>query len=372
ALKRWFKTDEKPREHAHHHKPREHEREHGRKPEVAETVTPSVVPAPAPAAATQPQKKVTAAPMPSLANVKFGDTSTNEILAVNPSDELLKRAAALKFSIEPAIAIGSLDATVQRLLPPAGMDPAAARDLLSREADKSKLESNLVYRPYRPQADEKPQTRPPSEINPETSPACSGDRCYGRKSIRWSVALNRCTSGVRIGLIDTAVDLAHPSLKSSEIYARSFRRGPLSKHPVRHGTSTLAILAGAPGSPVAGLLPFSPYYVADIFFADERGEPASDTLSMLLALDWMRDSGVRVVNMSIAGPHDPLMERAINKLAKKGMIFVAAAGNNGADGPALYPAAYGNVIAVSAVARDLRSYAHANRGGHIDLVAPGV
>ena len=55
---------------------------------------------------------------------------------------------------------------------------------------------------------------------------------------------------------------------------------------------------------------------------------AADTLSLLKALDWMKSFGVKVVNMSFSGPRDQLVAEAIEKLSMRGIIFVAAAGND--------------------------------------------
>ena len=81
---------------------------------------------------------------------------------------------------------------------------------------------------------------------------------------------------------------------------------------------------------------------------------------------------VKVVNMSFSGPRDELVAEAIEKLSKKGIVFVAAAGNEGPTAAPSYPAAYPQVIAVTAVTKDLHNYRYANRGDHIDVAAPGV
>jgi subtilisin family serine protease len=54
------------------------------------------------------------------------------------------------------------------------------------------------------------------------------------------------------------------------------------------------------------------------------------------------------------------------------MIFVAAAGNNGPKAAPVYPAAYPDVIAVTATDEDDTLYAKANRGEYIFIAAPGV
>ncbi len=60
------------------------------------------------------------------------------------------------------------------------------------------------------------------------------------------------------------------------------------------------------------------------------------------------------------------MAEAIAKLSAKGMVFVAAVGNDGPTAEPAYPAAYPQVIAVTAVKADRRIYPFANRGRHID------
>jgi subtilisin family serine protease len=81
---------------------------------------------------------------------------------------------------------------------------------------------------------------------------------------------------------------------------------------------------------------------------------------------------VAVANLSFAGPPDDAVHHAVRELTKAGIVVVAAAGNEGPSAPPSYPAAYEEVIAVTAVDRDLAAYRYASRGDHIDLAAPGV
>jgi subtilisin family serine protease len=93
---------------------------------------------------------------------------------------------------------------------------------------------------------------------------------------------------------------------------------------------------------------------------------------ILKSLDFAASHGAQVVNMSFAGPKDPLVERGIAAAATKGMVLVAASGNAGPKSPPLYPAANPNVIAVSATDAHDRLFPASNRGGHIAVAAPGV
>lgn len=76
--------------------------------------------------------------------------------------------------------------------------------------------------------------------------------------------------------------------------------------------------------------------------------------------------------MSLSGPANALLEQVVRRLSERGMVIVAAAGNGGPKAGPAYPAAYAEVIAVTAVDRMKRPYRRAGRGEHIDLAAPGV
>jgi subtilisin family serine protease len=98
----------------------------------------------------------------------------------------------------------------------------------------------------------------------------------------------------------------------------------------------------------------------------------SNSYVILKALDYAGLHGAQIINMSFAGPKDPIVDRAIAAAAEKGIILVAAAGNAGAKSPPLYPAANPNVIAVSATDAHDKLFEASNRGSYIALAAPGV
>ena len=86
----------------------------------------------------------------------------------------------------------------------------------------------------------------------------------------------------------------------------------------------------------------------------------------------MRTSGAKLINMSFSGPQDDLVQARITAMRTQGFVFTAAAGNEGPAAVPAYPAAYPDVIAVTAVTKDLHIYPSASRGAEIDLAAPGV
>lgn len=176
---------------------------------------------------------------------------------------------------------------------------------------------------------------------------------------------------LRIGMIDSLVDTSHPSLGASQVQNRSFVSGASSELPTFHGTAIASILAAnAPN--YTGLAPNAKIFAAAVFEEDKvRGEFAS-TVSLVLALDWLVTSGVDVVNLSLAGPANSLLEAALYQATKRNVLIVAAAGNGGPMAKPMYPAAYDSVIAVTAVDSDGQVFRLANRGEYLDLAAPGV
>jgi subtilisin family serine protease len=90
------------------------------------------------------------------------------------------------------------------------------------------------------------------------------------------------------------------------------------------------------------------------------------------ALDWLLSQNVQVINMSVGGPRNLLVDIAIQRTIKSGIPVIAAAGNGGHNAAAVYPAAQQDVIAVTAVDSEMNIYSKANYGEYIDFAAPGV
>jgi subtilisin family serine protease len=175
---------------------------------------------------------------------------------------------------------------------------------------------------------------------------------------------------LRVGMIDSQVDTSHPALAGSRIQARSFAR-PGASMPNFHGTAVASIIAGnAPD--YQGLAPRAELFSASVFELDpQQGEIAS-TVSLIRALDWLMSSGVDVINISLAGPPNRLLETALNRAAERDVVVMAAAGNGGPVARPMYPAAYPTVVAITAVDDRQQVFRLANRGEYLALSAPGV
>jgi hypothetical protein len=174
-------------------------------------------------------------------------------------------------------------------------------------------------------------------------------------------------ANVTVAVIDSGVDLKHPELANA--IADSFDALGSKEGPHVHGTgiagaivSHARLMGSAPAARILAIRAFAA--------APNGGE--STSFVILKALDYAAAHGAQIVNMSFAGPNDPLIERGISAAVAKGIVMVAAAGNAGAKSPPLYPAANRNVIAVGATDAQDRLFAASNRGGHIAVSAPGV
>ncbi len=300
----------------------------------------------------------------------------NEVLAVGLDPASIERAKAMGFRADPqAVVSKASNHIITRFTVPPGLDAVQGQDLLSRKLPGHRFQLNKVYRFYRAaMSEDKPGT--PDKDKPAPAPdnisRCGSDRCFAWQAIGWKATLGTCARGMKVGVIDTDIDESHPTFAGRSIHRFDFSADGHGVPPNSHGTAVLSLLAGNPVGGTPGLIPDAEFFAANIFFSDERGEMAADTISLLKALDWMKSFGVKLVNMSFSGPRDELVAEAIEKLSRKGIVFVAAAGNEGPTAAPSYPAAYPQVIAVTAVTKDLRNYRYANRGDHIDVAAPGV
>lgn len=169
--------------------------------------------------------------------------------------------------------------------------------------------------------------------------------------------------GAAIGVIDGGV-AAHPALRSA-VQQRGFVTG--APRPSAHGTAVASLIAGQ--GVVRGAAPGIRLLVADVFGSDPAG---GNALALTRALGWMVSQGVRVVAVSLVGPANPLVQRAIQQARARGTWVVAAVGNDGRAAPPAFPASYPGVIAVTGIDGRGRVLIEAGRSLHLDYAAPGA
>lgn len=167
-----------------------------------------------------------------------------------------------------------------------------------------------------------------------------------------------------IGMIDSAVDPSHVALAGNRIVAEDFVANA-GDRPLGHGTAVASLLADATSGNAE-------IYAASVFFRLPNRNAGATTESLVAALDWLAGERVDAINMSLSGPPNALLERALRNMAGDGPTVVAAVGNNGPTGAPMFPAAYAQVIGVTAVDRDNRIFREANRGSHVAFAARGV
>lgn len=172
------------------------------------------------------------------------------------------------------------------------------------------------------------------------------------------------TGGVRIGMVDGGVGES-PALEDATIEHRGFA-GPAE--PTGHGTAVASLLVGRKG-PFRGAAPGAAVLVADIY----GGDPAAGSAkAMVSGLAWLASRNVPIVNVSVVGPRNLMVERAVAAMQRRGITIVAPVGNDGPAAPPLYPASQAGVIAVTAVDSTRRAIPEAGRAAHLDYAAPGA
>jgi hypothetical protein len=172
---------------------------------------------------------------------------------------------------------------------------------------------------------------------------------------------------VLIAVIDGGVDTQHPELAG--LIVDTYDAIGHGDRIHAHGTSIVGAIAAR--ARLRGTAP-GVHILAARAFGTRHTSMDGTTSDIVKAIEWSMQRGARIINMSFAGDRNALIERHLNVARARGIILVAAAGNNGPTAPPQYPAALPAVIAVTATDEDDRLYRSAVRGNHIAIAAPGV
>jgi hypothetical protein len=170
--------------------------------------------------------------------------------------------------------------------------------------------------------------------------------------------------GTRIAMIDGGI-ATHPSLAAASIEQKGFAG---AAQPTGHGTAVGSLLVGDQG-PFRGAARGAQLFVGDVY----GGNPAAGSATAIIrALGWAASKQPSVINISLAGPDNRALARAVAVLRARGIGLVAAVGNDGPAAPPQYPASYEGVIAVTGVDTSDRVLREAGRATHLDFAAPGA
>ncbi len=282
--------------------------------------------------------------------------AADEILAVDLSAASLGFAQTLGLDFLDETALNGLGFSLTRLRLPRGVNRLLALTALVNNDPLGLYSANATYRL--------------ADGAPSAAPRCDGLRCMGQSLIGWP--LQGCAVRVRLGMVDSAIDAAHPALKGAALTQRRIDAGTASAREREHGTAIAAQLVGRASAGFAGLLPQATLMAADVFILDPRGAPATDAYKIVQGLDWLARQPLDALNISLAGPDSPVLRKALQVLAARGVAVAAAVGNVGPRAAPQYPAAYPEVLAVTAVDRQLKPYPRAGQGRHVRIAAPGV
>lgn len=210
-------------------------------------------------------------------------------------------------------------------------------------------------------------------INQDTAAAKEGgageNEQYVVSKLRLAEAHRIATgSGIKVAVIDSKVDAKHPDLAGAII--EQFDAVGVPDQPHTHGTGMIGAIAAH--TKLLGIAPKARIMAVHAFSTTTRQAPEATTRQIIAGIDWAVKNGARVINMSFAGPYDPMIQLAMKNAHAKGVVLIAAAGNLGAKSPPLYPAADPHVIAVTATDEGDRLFSGAVRGPHLAVAAPGV
>ena len=261
-----------------------------------------------------------------------------EIIALDASPALLAQARAAGFAVLREDAMEDLGVRIHVLGVPRGEAGRKALVRLRKLAPEGQFDLNHVFEPAG------------GALGAAGAAAAAGNGKAG---------------GNPVGMIDGGV-ASHPALAGASIRQRGFAEGGPTGSG--HGTAIASLLVGREGA-FRGAATNRSLLAADVY----GGNPAAGSAEVIArALGWLVASGAPVINISLVGPPNRLLARAIELARQRGVTIVAAVGNDGPAAPPMYPASYPGVVAVTGVdARD-RALLEAGRAAHLDFAAPGA
>jgi hypothetical protein len=269
---------------------------------------------------------------------------SDEIVVLGLTEADRARVLASGFTLVREERLASLGLSSVVLAPPRRQSMARAIRRLREIAPEAETTFNHVYAPAGLDAETEIEAAAPV-ASPQAHPSGS--------------------SRARLGLIDTGIEATHPALAASQVEQRGFAGPPRMG---AHGTAVASLMVGQFGA-FEGGDPGAALLVADIYGGQAAG---GSSTGLALALDWMVERHVSVVNISLVGPRNALVARAVAAAQAQGLTLVAAVGNDGPAAPLLFPAAYPGVVGVTGVSGRDQALPEAARGPQVDFAAPGA
>jgi hypothetical protein len=271
----------------------------------------------------------------------------NEVLAFSPSDADLTAARAAGFGVIGVQTLNGLDGRIVVLQAPQGVSTARALVRLRTLIPAGHFDFNHIY----------------SESGAAIVGGTASDETAATATSATAEAA--APSRTRLGLIDSGVDDAHPVFRDVTIQRHGCGNGPI---PEAHGTAVASLMVGR-AADFHGAAPGAELYAADVYC----GVPTGGSVDAVAeALAWLVHERVPVINVSLVGPPNAVLEAVVSQVISRGFIIVAAVGNDGPAAKPLYPASYPGVIGVTAVDAHRRVLVEAARGPQVRFAAPGA
>jgi subtilisin family serine protease len=153
---------------------------------------------------------------------------------------------------------------------------------------------------------------------------------------------------VRVAQIDTGVETDHPDLDGRILVTRNFVDGRAAIAE-EHGTAVAGIIVATPnnGVGIVGIAPDARLLALRACWetADRVDAAVCSSFTLAKALQFALDANAQVVNLSLGGPRDRLLERLLDAAFSRGVVVVAAADPQRPDGG--FPASYAGVLAIA-------------------------
>jgi hypothetical protein len=310
---------------------------------------------------TPPRKRIDTPPSGGPTNPGLGATVTSmqrEVLifidGTKTEAQILALSQRHRLARIESFSIPLLAGTVFRWRVPDNRSLDRVVSELSIDSDVRLAQENRVYRA------QDAGTKAPAEGD-------AGQYALAKLHLPEAHVLARGTD-VAIAVIDSGIDVTHSELAGAVIGTYDALNSKEGAHP--HGTGVAGTIVAH--SRLVGSAPAARILAIRAFAANPQNGAESTSFVVLKALNYAAQQNAQIINMSFAGPADPLVQQALAASFARGIVLVAAAGNAGPNSPPLYPAADSHVIAVTATDSGDRLFAAANRGAYVAIAAPGV
>jgi hypothetical protein len=268
----------------------------------------------------------------------------SEILALSPTDGDLALVQNAGFTVIGVRTLDGLDTRIVILQAPQGLSTARALVRIRALVPAGRFDFNHVYG--------------------ESGTAQTGDASADGGPSPAPVAASS-SPATKLGLIDGGIDETHPVFRELTIHRHGCDNVAI---PSEHGTAVASLMVGR-SADFHGAAPGAELYAGDVYC----GIPTGGSVDAVAeAMSWLVHERIAVINVSLVGPPNVVLESVVHDVISRGFILVAAVGNDGPAAKPLYPASYPGVVGVTAVDARRRVLVEAARGPQVRFAAPGA